>query len=335
MKAPAVVFVEPHRVEIRQMELPPVGAGQVGVRTVFSGVSQGTERWVLTGRYGHYDHDYSSYYPCTPGYQAAGVVDRVGPDVAGLSVGDHVFTTGTRFADPDHRYPGPCRGSHAGYLVAQATDVWRLDPTVGLAGASLFHMAGVSRHGVRLTKVAAGELVVVVGLGMIGQMAAQAARQLGARVIATDMITSRGEAATLWSADRVVDGGRESLEDAVRSERPAGADVVIDTSGNGGLFPRWVDLIRREGRIALQGYYPEPIAVDFQPTHVKRAQVVFPGGWDDELNTDLADDLATGALTIEPLVTHRIPYWDAQHAYDLVMEKPEESLGMVLAWQEG
>ena len=79
MKTQAVVFVEPNRVEIREMEIPDPGPGEVGIRTVCSGISQGTERWAITGRYGHFDRDYSAYYPCSPGYQAAGVVDVVGP----------------------------------------------------------------------------------------------------------------------------------------------------------------------------------------------------------------------------------------------------------------
>src|SRR5262245_43474844 len=117
MKAPAVVFVAPRRVEIREMELPEPGPDQVGVRTAYSGVSQGTERWALTGRYYRFDSDPSSAYPCSPGYQAAGIVDVVGSEVSDLRVGDHVFLTGTRFTDPAHRYPGPMAASHSGYLV--------------------------------------------------------------------------------------------------------------------------------------------------------------------------------------------------------------------------
>jgi 2-desacetyl-2-hydroxyethyl bacteriochlorophyllide A dehydrogenase len=332
MRAPAVVFPEPNRVEVREMELPEVGRDQVGIRTVFSGISQGTERWSLTGRYGHYDRDYTAYYPCSPGYQAAGVVDAVGSAVEDLAVGHHVFAPGTRFLDPDHKYPGPNAASHSGYLVIDRAHVTKLAPEVDLAEASLYHMAGVSRHGVRLTKIQPGELVVVIGLGMIGQMSAQAARRVGARVIATDLIPIRIELAGKHSADRVVDGTAERLEDVVREEASEGADVVIDTTGDHRIFDRCLRLIHREGRITMQGYYPEPISIDFHPTHMQRPTVTFPCGWDDEFNDELALDMATGRIAIEPLITHRIPYPEAPSAYELVLEHPERSLGMVLDW---
>lgn len=334
MRTQAVVFAEPKRVEIREMETPDPNPDQVGIRTVYSGVSQGTERWALTGRYGHFDRDFSAYHPCSPGYQAAGVVDVVGSSVTDLQVGDHVFAPGTRFLDPDHKYPGPCSASHSGYLVAARSDVTRVDPEVDLAEAALYHMAGVSRHGARLTKVQSGELVVVIGLGMIGQMSAQAARRVGARVIATDLIPLRVELAAKHSADRVVDANSESLEDVVHEEAPDGADVVIDTTGDHRIFDRCLGLIRREGRIAMQGYYPDPISIDFHPTHIQRPTVTFPCGWDDEFNGELADDLAAGRIAIEPLITHRIPFLDAASAYELVVEHPERSLGMVLIWSE-
>src|SRR5258708_20317148 len=108
MKAPAVVFPEPGRVEIWAREGPGPGPDEVRVRTAFSGVSQGTERWASSGRYGHFDEDYSAYYPCSPGYQAAGVVEAVGSAVSDIKVGDHVFPPGTHFLDPRLKYPGPC-----------------------------------------------------------------------------------------------------------------------------------------------------------------------------------------------------------------------------------
>jgi 2-desacetyl-2-hydroxyethyl bacteriochlorophyllide A dehydrogenase len=332
MKAPAVVFPEPGRVEIWNMEVPEPGPEEVRVRTAFSGISQGTERWALTGRYGHFDEDYSAYYPCSPGYQAAGVVEAVGPSVSDIAAGDHVFVPGTRFLHPDLKYPGPCTASHSGMLVASRSAVTRVAPEVDLAAAALYHMAGVSRHGVRLAGVKPGELVAVIGLGMIGQMTAQAAKRAGARVLATDLITLRVEAAAKYSADRALDANAERLEDAVRAVAPDGADVLVDTTGDHRIIDRCLGLIRREGRILLQGYYPAPICFDFHPTHIMRPTVVFPCGWDDEYNDKLAADLASGELAIGPLITHRIPFDEAPSAYRLVLEHPEQSLGMVLSW---
>ena len=54
----------------------------------------------------------------------------------------------------------------------------------------------------------------------------------------------------------------------MKEEAPGGADVVIDTTGDHRIFPRCRDLIRHEGRIAMQGYYPDPIQIDFHPTHL-------------------------------------------------------------------
>jgi len=332
MKAPAVVFVEPRRMEIREMPLPDIGPSQLGIRTVFSGVSQGTERWALTGRYNHFEDDVAAFYPCSPGYQAAGIVDEVGPDVEGFALGDHVFAMGTRFDDPDQKYPGPMQASHSGYLVVDASAAWKVAPEVDLAAASLFHMAGVSRSGVRISKIQPGDLVALIGLGMIGQMSAQAARRVGARVIATDLVPERRAAAAEHSADRVVDGTTQTLEDAVRGEKPEGADVVIDTTGIASMFDRCRDLVRHEGKIVLQGYYADPITIDFHAAHITRASVTFPCGWDDDENDEIADDMATGRLSIAPLITHRIPYTDAADAYEMVLDHPERSLGMVLDW---
>ena len=98
------------------------------------------------------------------------------------------------------------------------------------------------------------------------------------------------------------------------------------------MFDRCLGLIHKEGRIAMQGYYPDPISIDFHPTHLQRPLVTFPCGWDDEFNDELADDMATGGVTIDPLITHRIPFRDIAEAYELVVEHPERSLGMVLDW---
>jgi 3-hydroxyethyl bacteriochlorophyllide a dehydrogenase len=180
----AVVFTAPNTVEIRAVTVPDPAPDEVLIRTVASGVSQGTERWMLLGRYNRMGDNVDGTYPAYPGYQAAGVVEAVGSAVSDLQPGDRVIAAGTRFVDG---YPvSPGRASHCAHLVAKRAEVARLGSDADLVGASLFVMAAVGRHGTRLANVQAGERVLVIGQGMIGQMAAQAARRRGARVVATD-----------------------------------------------------------------------------------------------------------------------------------------------------
>ena len=113
-------------------------------------------------------------------------------------------------------------------------------------------------------------------------------------MIAADLIPLRVEMAEKHSADRVVDAYREPGGRRPRGG-PDGADVVIDTTGTIGIFDRCLGLIRREGRITMQGYYPDPISIDFHPTHMQRPTVIFPCGWDDEFNDELADRHGDGA----------------------------------------
>jgi threonine dehydrogenase-like Zn-dependent dehydrogenase len=63
--------------------------------------------------------------------------------------------------------------------------------------------------------------------------------------------------------------------------------------------------------------------------------VTFPCWEEREHDAELAADLAAGRVVIEPLITHRIAYTDAVAAFELVVNHPERSLGMVLTWSEG
>jgi 2-desacetyl-2-hydroxyethyl bacteriochlorophyllide A dehydrogenase len=332
MRTEAVVFTAPGTVEVRPVNLPDPKADEVLIRTVYSGVSQGTERWMLLGRYNRMSDDVATTYPCYPGYQAAGVVEAVGDAVSDLKPGDRVIAAGTRFVEGQPVSPG--RASHCARLVAPRQDVALLSPDADLAAAALFVMAAVGRHGARLANIQAGERVLVIGQGMIGQMAAQAARMRGARVISTDLVEERVALSAHHSADRAVLVSGDELKALVREEAPDGMDVVVDTTGISRMFDTCLALIRREGRLLLQGYYPDPIVIDFHRAHLQRVTVVFPCGWDREDDQRLADDLSRGRPTVAPLITHRVPYREAPDAYRLVVEHPEQSLGMVFHWSE-
>ena len=235
MKAPAVVFVEPKRMEIREMEFPEPGPTRSGSARSISGVSQGTERWALTGRYGHYDADYSRLLPVLARLSGGrrGRRRRVrGRRPRGRRPRVH---DGDALRRPEPQVPGPVPGVALGYLVADADRrSGEVAPEVDLAAASLFHMAGVSRsRRPALPRWQPGDLVALIGLGMIGQMSAQAARRAGARVIATDLIpaacaTPRRRTRPIAPSTRTSRAWRTSSA----RRRPTAPTSSIDTTGD-------------------------------------------------------------------------------------------------------
>ena len=354
----AIVFAGHGRVEIRTIRVPPLRPREVRVRTEVTGVSPGTDRWMLEGRY----RGVEARYPFVYGYLRVGVVEEVGGDVPTLRPGDRVFLglSGTRLDPADGL--GEEGGAYTSVAVADWTDAYRLPPDVSAEEAALAGLAAVSRRGVRLTGVREGDLVVVVGQGMIGQMAAQLCRARGSRVIAADILEERVALAGRWSADVAVNTAVHSLPDVVRRERLAwgdprgygprgpspsvyetrrwrevdgGADVVIDAVGNSALVAQWIGLLRREGRLCLQGYFPDPLVLDYHPLHLRRATVVFPGGFDLDDYGAAVSLLREGRLHIAPLITHRLPATQAAEAFRLLLAEPGRVLGMVLDWRQG
>lgn len=189
-------------------------------------------------------------------------------------------------------------------------------------------MAGVGLHGARMTSVREDEVVAVIGLGMIGQMAAQAARLRGARVIASDRDARRVDIGRN-SADEVFQGTVDEFADHVLAKYPAGVDVVADTGSSVDVWETCQRMARREGRVNLQGYYPDSFRIDSYNAHVRRMQIFCPSGYDDP--NEIA--AAIPRFAIQPLITHRFAAGEVDAAYDLVIRSPKEIVGGIIDWR--
>ena len=354
--AQAIVFTGPRQVELRTIHVPELEPDDVLIRTVLTGISIGTERWYLINRY----NPGANLYPVIPGYLRYGIVEKAGANVsADLRPGAAVYVglRGTRLDPADGL--NPYGGCHTSLAVVHQRDAFPVPAGAIPAEAVLTGLAATSHYGVSLGKVGSEDLVVVIGQGMIGQMAAQICRLRGAKVITTDLIDKRVQLSGQYSADVALNPTRDSLPDAVarlRAQYPVrlaphgtrplktsgeesrdvlrtqGADVVIDTSGNSRMFAEDVELVRREGRIIMQGYFPDPIPVYFHPTHQKAVSVIFPCAWDQVAQESVLAMLGRHELTIKPLITHTFKVADARSAYDLMVDSPGELLAMVLDW---
>ncbi|MEM2702921.1 MAG: zinc-binding dehydrogenase [Candidatus Bathyarchaeia archaeon] len=320
MKARGVVFAAPEEVKVLDIEIPEPNPNEVLIKVLYSGISIGTERWILINKYKGVS------YPLVSGYQFCGIVEEVGSNVPSLHKGDIVFARSSRILGNIR----PMWAGHVSYAVVNATQVVKVPEGVNPMEASLAVMPAVPWHGIQLTKIYQGDLVVVIGMGLIGQMAAQLAQMMGARVIALEILERRKKLAELYSADIVLNPLKDDVESYVRKEKEEGADVIIDTSANADTINTSFNWIRRNGRYCFQGYYPGLTCIDLFLPHVK--QIMFFNPTDCEGIDRMLEFMAQGKLKLRPLITHQFNAEDAPKAYDLMLRQPEEVLAMVLKW---
>ncbi len=236
-----IVFPAMNEVALETFDAPAEPApGQLLLKTVATLVSTGTETALLQGRSTAIRTGASSY-PVYPGYSYTGEVIGVGADVDQFSVGDRVF----------------CQARHADYTLLPASTSTALKIPEGVApGTAAFTtLYAVALYAVRRAAIAFGESVVIVGAGLVGQLALRLARRTGAHPLAVaDLRADRLSSVTQHGADMaaVLDAqGMKRLKGGTYADE--GFDVVIDATGSPKALPTSLELARRRGRVILLG----------------------------------------------------------------------------------
>src|SRR5256714_5736699 len=208
MHARQAVIVEPYRVEVREVELPPPAPNQILVQTEASAVSPGTELAVWTGTHQWLrDPNLPDWkFPFRPGYSAAGTVAAVGSEVRGWQPGDRVS------------YPGNHASAELLTLGHERGRWWKLPANLPFENAA---WACIARYGLGASiraGITLGRSAAVLGLGIIGQFSLRCLLAAGAHpVVGIDAVRMRREAARAAGADHVIDHGtgnvRQQLDD--------------------------------------------------------------------------------------------------------------------------
>src|SRR5215207_5777115 len=183
---PRPVVAEPLRVEVREVDLPDPGPGQVLVRTAASFVSPGTELAVYTGTHQWLkDPNLPDWkFPFRPGYSAAGEVVAVGSGIDGWKPGDRVS------------YPGNHATHELLTIGHERGRLWRMPDNLSADKAALACIARYGLGGVLRAGITLGRSVAVLGLGIIGQFATRCALAAGCHpVVGIDSVPMRRQAA--------------------------------------------------------------------------------------------------------------------------------------------
>ena len=178
------------------------------------------------------------------GYSAAGRVVAVGDDVEGYAVGDRVACAGAGIAN------------HAEYIDVPVNLAVRIPEGVPTAQACTVTLGAIALQGVRRTAPTLGETVVVVGLGILGQLVAQMLRANGCRVIGVDLDASRIAQAQVNGLHIGIDAAAENYVERVQLHTGGfGADAVVVTAASASheIINEAMRAARKKGRIVLVG----------------------------------------------------------------------------------
>jgi S-(hydroxymethyl)glutathione dehydrogenase / alcohol dehydrogenase len=275
---------------IEEVELAEPAAGEIRVKMAACAICH-SDVFFMDGAWG-------GALPAVFGHEAAGVVEKTGPGVANVRVGDHVVVTLIRscghcpacaegapvFCETvfplDVHSPiqsvagepfvhGLRTGAFANHVVVEASQAVAIPKEVPLESASLIACGVITGLGavVNTAAVRAGSSVVVIGCGGVGLNSVQGAALAGCTpIIAVDLVEQKLAAARRFGATDTVDPNHVDVPDRVRTlTHGRGADYVFVTVGAKSAIEQAISLMKRNGSMVIVGMPASGVMTSFDP----------------------------------------------------------------------
>ena len=284
--------------------------------------------------------------PVQLGYSSAGVVEEVGPGVGGVAVGDSVACAGPGYA------------GHAEFASVPASLCVNIPEGVDFQSASFVALGGIALEAVRMAHVSLGENVVVIGLGLLGQIAVQILNAAGCHVVGMDINGQKSQMALQHGAEAVANDYHQLSTICQQKTANHGADAVIILAASPTNEPleRAAELCRDHGRVVATGqvgldvprkaFYEKELELVvsrawgpgvYDPNYTDKG-LDYPiayARWTAERNMDeFLKLLGKGAVRVDGLISHRFPLDRATEAYELILEEKEPYIGVLLTYPE-
>jgi predicted dehydrogenase/threonine dehydrogenase-like Zn-dependent dehydrogenase len=290
--------------------------------------------------------------PQSPGYSSAGTVIAVGDGVTDMQPGDRVACAGAGFA------------VHAELACVPRLLVARIPARssgddVPFEEAAFSTLGAVALHGVRMAEAKLGDLVAIVGLGLLGQLALQVLKAAGCRVLGMDIDPSRADLARQLGADATAISSSAFCDLCSDFSQGVGVDSVLITAETpssepvnlAGAVARDRAVVVAVGTVGLEierkTYYEKEldfrISRSYGPGRYDVAYEQkgrdYPIGyvrWTETRNMEaFVRLLAEEKINMGPLITHRFGIESASRAYDLIAgETGQPFLGVVIQYSE-
>lgn len=312
----------PGDLRLHEVERPVAGPTDIVVKVAAAGIC-GTDLHMR-----HLGPRYKDK-PMALGHEFAGVVVEAGPDVTGFKVGDRVAYNSNN-SPSDMGRGGEC-GGFSEFVALRGVDghvqsLCRVPENVSFEHAALVEPMSVAAHAVNRADPKPGESVAIFGVGPIGLGAVMELRMRGVDdIIVFDPSSLRRERALELGAKAAFDPRETPPDQALKAARGAvtmmGAeqvktDVYIETSGAPGVIPMIIGFCQRRCRLVTLAMHREPLVLDGTRLMSKEVALIGSQGYPHEF-PEVMKQLAAKAVEPGAMVTHRFPFSDFLHAFDV------------------
>lgn len=330
MESLNIVFTGKDQVEVRQETVAPLKPDEVLIQTHCSLISTGTEGICLGRKFEPGTHwDAWVKYPFYTGYSSVGTIVDAGSEIKDFKVGQRVAA----------------RSQHRQYSPTGEQYLYSIPDSVDDESGAWVAFGSIVQGGVRRPKIVLGESVVVIGLGMLGQLAVQFAKVCGAgEIIAIDTAPRRLEMAASHGATYTLACGVEdSREKVLEITGGHGAEVVFDVTGYAPVFQHALRLLRRFGRLVILGDTGTPSEQRLTSDVITKDLQIL-GAHDGNPPAESSDFarwskpelialffklLQRGQMRVDDLITHRYSPADAPEAYHMLQTRRDEAMGVL------
>jgi 2-desacetyl-2-hydroxyethyl bacteriochlorophyllide A dehydrogenase len=319
----ALICSAPNAAGIGRITTTTLGTHDVLIRTLVSGVSSGTDKWMMTGQFTWT----SPRFPLVPGYQRSGIVVAVGDDVTSVEVGQLVAATATTgIVDVDAQW-----GGHAALVASVDTEVFDATGIDPLSSAFLVS-AQVGYNAASRVRAEPGAVVLVVGDGIIGASAALACRARGYQPVVVGRHDERLE--PLHRSSITTINSRDGDLDDIAAAAPLAA---IDTVQSDESFNFYVDVLPpRSGEVVFSGHSPAGTRHwgDMERLQQHELTAHFVSGWAPDRLRNTLELMRRGDMPIDALVgTVASTVSSADRLAHAVMHEPLGPIAVAFDWR--
>ena len=334
MKAKTAVLTAVEQAEVIDRELPELGDHDVLVKVDANNI--------CTSEYGAFNGARKRPLPLTFGHEWVGTVMGVGAQVESVKVGDYVASgyqydpysepsregrtsECTKLQSADHPNPDGYFGNAgcANYAVAKEVACYKIDEGIDPSVAALLEPLGTCCAGFRRFGVSYGDTVVVIGAGTMGILNALVAKAHGCRVLITEMMPKKLEAARRLGLEAIDVSACDPVEKVKELTGGKGADGVIIAVGASGAYAQALEMAKekRAHLLIFAAGYPAPTwSLDPNTIHYRRMVIVGSYGADAQDFREAAAMINMGVADFSELVEERLPLSQIQHAFERACE---------------